>query len=361
MSLTIRCALAVCALVSFSPIAFSDATTITEKQKAQVIDGALARVRETYVESADIPKIEAEIRTSAKKGEYRAAATPEAFARQLAEDLRKASGDPHFRVEYVPGEIGPLPTGMKRGPETAEQHADPQHQARLRGEAITRNNGFARVEHLEGNVGLVVMTSVPPTESIVDTVAAAMSFLRNTSALIVDLRTVRGGDPEGVNHVLSYFVEGRIHTYDFVGRKPEDTVQYFTDTTLRGPRYAADKPVFVLTSAQTFSGGEAMADALRTWRHAKIVGERTKGGAVAALPMKAADHFVVGVPFMKTVNRVTGKNWNGVGIEPDVTVAAEKAQETAYLEALEIIASTTQSARHRALVLPLIQKLKSAP
>lgn len=342
-------------LFSFCALAFGQAT-LTEQQKSRVIDGALARVREIYVEQGDIPKIDAAIREKAAKGEYRAASTPEAFAAQLGEDLRKVSGDPHFRVDYNLGEFGPMPTSMKSAPET-----DAQREARLHVQAVLSNNGFARVERLDGNVGVIVLTSVPRTDEIIETAAAAMTFLKDTSALILDFRANRGGDPGGVNHLLSYFVEGRIHTYDFVGRKPEDTMEYFTEATVRGPRYAADKPVFVLTSARTFSGGEAMVDAMRTWRHAKVIGERTKGGAVAALPVKAADHFGMGVPFMKTVNLVTGKNWNGVGIEPDVAVPADKAQDAAYLLALESVAATTQSAMFREQVQAVMERVKTKP
>jgi len=342
-----------CLLALLSTLTFAD-PALTEQEKARVIDGALARIRERYVEADDIKAIEAALRDKAANGEYRAATTPQAFANQLQEDLRKLSGDPHFRVSYVPGEIPPLPTGIQPLPET-----EADRKAKLHAAAVTRNNGFARVEHLEGNVGLVVLTTVQNPAMIAETAAAGMSFVKDTSALILDLRQVRGGDPEGVAYMLSYFVEGRIHAFDLAARKPQDTIQYFTDPTARGPRYAPDKPVFVLTSGTTFSGGEALVDALRTWRHAKVVGERTKGGANAALPMKAADHFTVVVPFMKTVNAATGKNWNGVGIEPDVSSPADKAQHAAYVLALESVVATTRSDAWRIQVQALLQKLKS--
>ena len=336
-------------LVFFSAVACGD-SALTEEEKSRVVDGALARIRETYIEPGDIPKIEAAIRGK----DYRAAQMPQAFAAQLEDDLREAANDPHFRIVYYPGEIGALPTSMKRPPET-----DADRTARLNREAVLVNNGFARVERLEGNVGVVELTAVPDAESMVEKAAAAMTLVKDTSALILDLRANRGGDPSGVNLVLSYFVEGRIHTYDLLAKKPEDNIQYFTEPKVSGPRYAAEKPVFVLTSARTFSGGEAMVDAMRTWRHTRVVGERTRGGSNAALPTKATDHFVVGVPFMKTLNVATGKNWNGVGIEPDVAVPAEKAQDTAHLLALESVAATTKSAAFRDQLQALLQKLKS--
>src|SRR4029079_6756051 len=104
MSPRIRWGIVGLLLVSFSTLAFCD-TTLTEQDKASVIDGALARVRETYIETGDIPKIEAAIRGNVAKGEYRAVTKPEAFADQLQDDLRDATKDPHFRVIYVPGDM----------------------------------------------------------------------------------------------------------------------------------------------------------------------------------------------------------------------------------------------------------------
>ena len=338
-------------LLCFSGLAFAD-STLTEREKSRVLDGVFARIRETYIEPGDVPRIEAVIRGT----DYRAVQTPQAFAAQLEGDLRKAANDPHFWVTYNPEGIPPLPTGMQRPPET-----DAQRDERLHVAAVTRNNGFARVAWLEGNVGVIEMSSVYPADEMVESAAAAMAFVKETSALILDLRQVRGGDPTGVTRLLSYFVEGRVHAFDLAARKSEDSVQYFTDPTVRGPRYAAQKPVFVLTSGTTFSGGEAMIDAMRTWRHARVVGERTRGGANAALPTKATDHFVVVVPFMKTVNAATGKNWNGVGIEPDVSVPADEAQDEAYGLALQAIAETTKSAAFREQLRTLLQKLKPNP
>ena len=342
-------------LVTFSTLACSD-PTLTDREQAQVIDGALARLRETYFETGDIPTIETAIRGRVAQGAYRTLTQPEAFANQLQDDFRAASKDPHFRVIYVPGDMPRLPTSMKRPPE-----AEADRSARVHLEAVLYNNGFARVQRLEGNVGILELTNLPDGENMVEKAAAAMTFLADTSALILDLRANGGGDLSGVDVVLSYFVEGRIHTYDMLAKKAEDNLQYFTDARVLGPRYAAEKPVFVLTSRRTFSAGEAMVDAMRTWRRARVIGERTRGGSNAALPTKATDHFIVGIPFMKTVNVATGKNWNVVGVEPDLAVSADKAQDTAYGCALEAIVSSTKIPAEREQAQALLQRLKAKP
>lgn len=47
------------------------------------------------------------------------------------------------------------------------------------------------------------------------------------------------------------------------------------------------------------------------------------------------DHFMIGVPFAKTVNPVSKTNWEGTGIEPDVKVSAADALATAQKLAAE--------------------------
>lgn len=66
-----------------------------------------------------------------------------------------------------------------------------------------------------------------------------------------------------------------------------------------------------------------------------IVGEITRGGANPGGRRRIHDHFAVNVPSARPINPVTRTNWEGVGVEPDVTVAAVRALATAHLLALE--------------------------
>jgi len=50
-----------------------------------------------------------------------------------------------------------------------------------------------------------------------------------------------------------------------------------------------------------------------------------------------ADYFMIGVPFAKSLDPVTKKNWEGTGVEPDVKVPADDALTTAEKLALEKI------------------------
>ncbi len=41
--------------------------------------------------------------------------------------------------------------------------------------------------------------------------------------------------------------------------------------------------------------------------------------------MKIDDHFMIGVPLARPINPVTKTDWEGTGVEPDVTVKADEA------------------------------------
>ena len=67
---------------------------------------------------------------------------------------------------------------------------------------------------------------------------------------------------------------------------------------------------------------------------ATVIGEATGGGAhpTRGFPISAAVH--IGIPFARSVNPVTGTNWQGTGVVPDVAVPETQAYDTAYAKAL---------------------------
>lgn len=300
---------------------------ISEKEKSQVIAGLFVQLRELYVDSgADGKTIEAGIRAQAKKGAYRNLTDGESFARALEMDLQTIGRDAHFRVGYSPGGVPPLPTSWESTKERREE-LRPIY-------AIAYNNGFTSAARLDGNIGYIEINSIPDTEYIRDTAAAVLAFVTHTDALILDLRRARGGEPRGIAYFLSYFLGERVRTFDMVTRSEKKS--YFTEAEeLPGPRYGANKPIFVLTSRDTFSGGEAVAYTLQAFKRARTVGETTRGGSTAAMPVKVSDHFDVVIPAMATISAATGGNWNNVGVIPDVEVPADLARDAAYRLALE--------------------------
>ena len=196
------------------------------------------------------------------------------------------------------------------------------------------NFGIRRVERLDGNVGYLDVRRVPVPANAGPAITAAMELVAGTFALIIDLRHNGGGAPEGVVYWCSYlFEEHPTHLNDIFNAETGETRQFWALPYVPGTRYV-DRPVYVLTSSDTFSGGEDFAYTLQALGRAEVIGETTGGGAhpTRPFPISAAVH--IGIPFARSINPVTGTNWQGTGVVPDVAVPEDRAYDVAYARAL---------------------------
>jgi hypothetical protein len=198
-----------------------------------------------------------------------------------------------------------------------------------------QNFGFVRVERLAGNIGYVDLRGFMPPAIAGETATAAMTFLGSADAVIFDLRQNGGGDPTMVAFITSYlFGPQPVHLNDFYSRPTNETRPSWTLAYVPGRRLT-DKDVYILTSSRTFSGAEEFTYNLKNLKRATVVGETTGGGAHTVGGRRINDQFAIAVPSGRPINAVTKTNWEGVGVEPDVSVSAANALATAHLIALE--------------------------
>jgi retinol-binding protein 3 len=123
-------------------------------------------------------------------------------------------------------------------------------------------------------------------------------------------------------------------------RKDNSTTEYWTSPDVRGTRFGGHKPIYVLISNETFSGGEELAYDLQRLNRAKLIGETTGGGANPAEGHDLDDWFHIAIPFGRPINPVTKTNWEGVGVVPDIPVPASEALEDGRRRTVEDILST---------------------
>ncbi len=203
------------------------------------------------------------------------------------------------------------------------------------------------VERLDGNIGYVELRAFFPAEApgAGDAAAAAMRLLAHTGALIIDLRRNHGGDPSMVALLSSYLFSESVHLNSLYWRANDFTQQFWTFPYVPGPRFV-DKPVYVLTSGETFSGAEEFTYNLKNLKRATIVGETTGGGAHPGDDFPITPHFGVWVPTGRAVNPITGTNWEGTGVAPDIRVPADEALDVAYAAALRhVVEHADESAK----------------
>jgi len=307
-----------------------------------IVIKALALLRENYVfpEVAEQTAAAVEVRLAA--GEYDNL-DEITLTGLLTSHLQETSGDKHLRV-VLGGGPGPGPRepgggpgrpGRDRADRDSAQPADREVRwLRMRQIGRLGNFGIHRVERLDGNIGYLDVRGMPPPELAGPAIAAAMELVAGAYALIIDLRRNGGGSPHGVALWCSYLIpEQPTHLNDIFHAGTGETRQFWSYPYLPGSRYL-DRPVYVLTSSRTFSGGEDFGYTLQALDRAEVIGEATGGGAhpTRPFPISAAVH--IGIPFARSINPVTGTNWQGTGVLPDTPVPADQAYEVAYAKAL---------------------------
>jgi len=167
-------------------------------------------------------------------------------------------------------------------------------------------------------------------EDVRDTVRAVMDAVADARALILDLRHNGGGRPELVALICSYlFEDDPVHLNSIYWRDRDTTETLVTDPHVEGRKFGATKPAFVLTSKSTFSAAEEFAYDLQSRKRARIVGETTGGGAHPGGGHPLPHGMLVFVSTGRAINPVTGTDWGGVGVVPDVPVPADQALEAA--------------------------------
>ena len=308
-----------------------------------IVTTALALLRANYVfpEVAERAATAVEARLAA--GEYDDL-DERALADLLTRHLNEICDDKHLRV----GARGPRPGGtgspggpgprQPGGPGPRPGHEEPDdYEARvlaMRRMGRLDNFGIHRVERLDGNIGYLDVRRVAVAANAGPAIAAAMELVAGTYALIIDLRRNGGGAPDGVVFWCSFlFAEEPTHLNDIFRADTGETRQFWALPYVPGTRYL-DRPVYVLTSERTFSGGEDFAYTLQALGRAEVIGETTGGGAHPTRPFPISPTVQIGVPFARSINPVTGTNWQGTGVAPDVAVPEAEARDVAYAKAL---------------------------
>jgi len=334
-------------LVSIAPQApaASDCTPTVDADTRNAVLGKLAsRLEADYAVPQTATKLAEAVRGKQKLDAYRNITCAPELARRLTEDLYAIAHDGHLRVNYS---FGPVREGPP-GPPTAEEI---QQMRKL-------NGMIPKVEILDGNVGYIRVNGVPPIAAARDAVAAAFAFVHGSDALIIDDRENHGGDPNTVALYMSYLSAGPPYVVNTFHWRT-GLIEQFRTTDLGELGYGAPKPVLVLTSPETFSGGEELAYDLQTFKRGVVVGEVTGGGANPGGPESLGHQFVVNLPSGQAVNPVTGGSWEGVGVKPDVAVPAPQALSKAHRLAVQRLLEETRDPAPRSLLEAVAMKLES--
>jgi hypothetical protein len=328
---------------------------IDGKTRAYVVEEIVAQLRRRYVLPDAVDKIEAFLIKKLRDGGYDKATSAVTLSEALTEDLRTVADDLHFDVRYDPKRAQSLAAA---GTGTRARLPDITLNARERESLRVANNGFGEVKVMLGNVGYLELNSFVDLKYSKNTAAAAMEFLGNTDAVLVDLRRNSGGSGNLVNFLISYFF----------GPEPVELMSSYdreTNTTRKGKTLAGipgkrlpNVDVYVLTGPNTGSAAEAFAFTLQQVGRGKTIGERTVGAAHGGGWVPIGHGFVVFIPTFRGFNPRTGKSWNTVGVQPDIPATADRLIEAAHFVAVKgLLAKATSDWQKQQLswIMPVLE------
>ena len=302
-------------LLLLSAIRLSPATAqeLDRSARKNVVESTARLIEQRYVSPERGVRIARSLRSQADRFTE---TDPEAFAEALTRYLRKVSNDGHFAIAHRP--VAAEPT------DSLDSDAEME-----RWYGVGVNHGFESVRRLEGGVGYLDLRVFAPTRMAGDMAAAAMTLLAECPALIIDLRQNGGGMGDMVQLLAAYILDEPIEVSGMYDRPTNRHTRATTPAWVPGRRFGGTKPVFVLISRRTFSAAENFAYDMQAAGRVKIIGERSGGGAHPFAYRAVDGGFVLSLPEGRSINPVTGRDWEGTGVVPDVTTPADEALATA--------------------------------
>ncbi len=279
-------------------------------------------VESKYVLADRAKEFAGAFRANSASGAYDAFVKPADFAAKVSADLVAITGDRHlnFRV-IVPSAAGEKPASSLHHP--------------VRYELLRRkeNVGFNALEWLEPGIGYLDLRRFYSFDLAKGMAVAAMTFLANARAIIIDVRENGGGSGD---YLSSYFLPYPTQLTGSYSRSDGRLSEAWTIRDI-GMEPRTDVPVFILTGPGTFSAAEAFAYDMKTRKRATLIGEPTKGGAHSVDLFGIDERFEFYISTARAVSPVTGGNWEGTGVLPDVRVPVAAARDTALAEARKAV------------------------
>jgi hypothetical protein len=293
-----------------------------------------------YVYPDSVAAIVSKLEARRRAGAYDTTTTPAAFGTAVTADLRPF--DLHFDLRYdTEREAALFAAGTDTMRVLPDLDPTPDSLAAMR----RGNFGVRAAEILPGDIGYVDITFLHDLRFARASAEAAIDFVSNSPAVILDLRRAPGGYGSMVQYLASaFFGADSVELLTTTDRELGTTRRGWSNPTLAS-RHLPDADLYILTSGSTGSAAEALAFELQAVGRAKVVGERSAGAAHAGGWVPLGRGFVVFVPNARAFDPRTGRDWERVGVQPDVAAPAVRACEVAHAEAVRRLLSRVTDPR----------------
>ncbi len=301
---------------------------LTPEVQHSALASIKAQLDTNYYSIQLLPDIMERLGQGETNGRY-ATSDPVQFAALVTEDMQAITKDTHLHLSFHPDWY--RSTTQPTDPQEAEVQNRYWEQV-----ARATNFGITETRVLTGNVRYLKIEGFSWIEGEgVRAYDSAMNFLKGGRAIIVDLRSNRGGETTPAYYFLSHFLgpDELMYTW-FAPGKP--------DFQLRASPYLpngrlTDKPLYILVNGRSRSAAEAIAYAVRQFNLGEVVGERTEGAANPSDDFAVAPCFRLSIPVRYPEDPVAHSNWEGVGVTPTIPTTSNSALDIAYGMAIDTL------------------------
>jgi C-terminal processing protease CtpA/Prc len=274
------------------------------------------------------------LRANLAAGKYANFADADAFAKAVTADLQAVHRDGHLHLSA----LRPDQNGRRemRGPPA--------------GSAILRSGWIA------DGVAYIDFAGFPGNEATLTDLRNFLASHKDAKTLIIDARRHHGGGPEEMNVLFPQIfdretvlvgMDTRLAVEQSRGGPPPATDDFFRKVA--GPEGVvrrvhmvvpakdqgglAKAQIFLLTSHDTGSAGEHLTLALKRTHRATVIGETTRGMGNYGSVQPIGTGFAAFIPVGRSFNPDNDEGWEGVGVKPDVEIAADRALDEALKRA----------------------------
>src|SRR3569833_1393609 len=243
------------------------------------------------------------------------------LVRVLTQDLQHVNADSHLSVDFAaPSTVSPA-------------LGAPVHPVE-------------ETRRLAGNVGYMRLSSLIGPQSR-DAINSAFQLLNASDAMILDLRTARGGLANLAKYIISHFTGPAttlvLLVYD---RTTGDTTHRYTLGSMSVPRQPT-VPLYIQTDDVTRSATEDKTFVLQNLHRATLVGGTTAGAGRNNAVLPIGHGLNASISFTRVLQPGTLREWDRTGVVPDIATPPESALVVAHIAAVKELATRAASAQAR--------------
>jgi hypothetical protein len=345
MRLTFAC---LASLAAFSPMALAQSgpTATTSNAEAEAVDPrALAaklgeRLTSDFLYPEQGRRYAAMLSANAAAGKYDGLVGVD-LAQKLTADLQAVAPDGHLRVQYK-GEGGATVV-IKR---PAGEAGAPPPGAKPVIIRMTPPPPIESARWIAPGIAFVRFNLFPGGPEATDAARKFMAAHSGAKAIIFDVRTHMGGGLDEMDAIFPWLFAKPTRLASMAARKSVDeagTNPLAGQASLRvvkgDPEFVTREhwaipgkskrlfkaKVYVLTSGFSGSAAEHFALAFKHSGRGTLIGRATYGANHFGGDQTLLGDFTAFIPVGRSYDPVTGKDWEGTGVTPDIDVPAEDA------------------------------------